>query len=423
MTLPPPEPPLPPEPTLPPELWMHILSYLPQSDLLQARLVNWTLCDIGMDLLRLYEHCTFPFDSPGFELLRAEEPWLAKRMKSVEISTSSLFDFEALCETLTPPITPAHPPPERKTTRKSRVWGVLVWWTRARGAPVHPPQAEEDAPMTPAGFPPNSAALRVLDALSAAENLQKATLRFSSHDHLADEVLFARSLFAVLYSPGFGATAHGVSQFEGYPLRLFFRALAASLEALSIMSNRDDVASHISDILSDQVAGTLVPKLRELTFYALIRNPGTLEGIGLNFPALRKLKMWPITIVASSPPPSLETLQLPELHTLEMWFQHPNMLLPFPYRSSTGLPRLETFHLLTEHIPKTEVSRICTFWKGTGIARLLLKVEILNGELIGLLAAAFPVLRDLTLYARHFIRPGLERETYVRCFSFILLFI
>ncbi|KAL4262394.1 hypothetical protein AB1N83_009428, partial [Pleurotus pulmonarius] len=85
------------------------------------------------------------------------------------------------------------------------------------------------------------------------------------------------------------------------PLRLFFRALAASLEALSIMSNRDDVASHISDILSDQVAGTLVPKLRELTFYALIRNPGTLEGIGLNFPALRKLKMWPITIVASSP--------------------------------------------------------------------------------------------------------------------------
>ncbi len=57
---------------LPPELWMHILSYLPQSDLIQARLVNWTLCDIGMDLLRLYEHCTFPFSSPGFELLRAE---------------------------------------------------------------------------------------------------------------------------------------------------------------------------------------------------------------------------------------------------------------------------------------------------------------------------------------------------------------
>ncbi|KAL4254374.1 hypothetical protein AB1N83_014335, partial [Pleurotus pulmonarius] len=322
---------LPPEPTLPPELWMHILSYLPQSDLLQARLVNWTLCDIGMDLLRLYEHCIFPFSSPGFELLRAEEAWFAKRMKSVEISTASLF--EALCETLTPRITPAHPPPERKRTRKSQFWGVLLWWTRARGAPVHPPQAEEDTPRTPSGFPPNSAALRILDALSAAENLQKATLRLSSNDHLDEEALFARSLFAVLYSrtpistldlimrPNKLESVLPLMEFRSLkdvrlhlydtslnqvlpskdPLRLFFRALAASLEALSIMSNRDDVASHISDILSDQVSGTVMPKLRELTFYALIRNPGTLEGIGLNFPALRKLKMWPITIVASSP--------------------------------------------------------------------------------------------------------------------------
>lgn len=58
---------------LPPELWRHILSFLPDPEILGIRATNRLFYDVAMD--RRYKHCQFPY----FRGCRGADPLHAMR--------------------------------------------------------------------------------------------------------------------------------------------------------------------------------------------------------------------------------------------------------------------------------------------------------------------------------------------------------
>ncbi|KAJ8694590.1 hypothetical protein PTI98_007248 [Pleurotus ostreatus] len=397
---------------LPPELWRHILSFLPDPEILGIRATNRLFYDVAMD--RRYKHCQFPYfrGCRGADLLHAtRHPLLAKRIKIVDISTLYLFPISL-------PVAPGW---------RSKILRFLVPSAPRRRTPrrTNPAALQE--------VPTKTKVDCILDIIGMAENLQKVSIQFPTCESPDLELDFITSLSSLLYD--FHSIYYlslrlqytkldwvlplmhfrGLREVRLYiymqagndlpaspripgMLLQFLECLRPLLEALTIWVFDYELISQISQTLCHE--GAIMRKVRELSTRLSFQNPRAFEAISTNYPLVTKLALTPV--IDMEPPPFLEDLMLPELRTLRLWM--PELIPGFWHGASSSLLLNELYITTAAHMPSEEVARLCRFFSRTQITHFSVSIEVLDAQLIDLLAGSFPNLRSVTLKVRHLMQ-------------------
>lgn len=152
------------------------------------------------------------------------------------------------------------------------------------------------------------------------------------------------------------------------------------------------------------MVGLMMPNLRELSL-PLTFSTTTLDAVSSKFSELTKLNLT-LCIPAASPTAALHSLQLPRLRSLWMTLRGLDDVTGVWDGSSSELCQLDDLRIQGRYAIPDEVVRICRFFRSSSITRLFLKVDVLHGPLIDMLAASFPHLHNLCLHARYLIRAG-----------------
>ncbi|KAL4257691.1 hypothetical protein AB1N83_012069 [Pleurotus pulmonarius] len=156
--------------------------------------------------------------------------------------------------------------------------------------------------------------------------------------------------------------------------------------------------------------GLTMPELRELSM-PITLSTAALDALSSKFSALTKLNLIlcaPASAIA--PKTALGNLRLPHLRSLWLAFREHDDTAGVRDGmwdgSSSGLCRLDDVRIYGRHAVSSEVASICRFFRASpsGITRLSLKVVVLDGPLVDMLASSFPHLRDLCIHARYLLQ-------------------
>ncbi|KAF7426145.1 hypothetical protein PC9H_008511 [Pleurotus ostreatus] len=403
---------------LPPEIWRHILSFLSEPyELLPICGVNRLFYDVAVDYRYRNLRMGFPSNSAVFKLRRARDPWLAKRVKSLYISTDAI---ELLFKDWSSFLLPSRP----------HWWNAIlsllpdaVLKTVAFPEPKPPPEKKDECTNIGAEEISNL----ILDAADGMTNIEKLEFHSTPTSELDFELEFMRLLCSrlqhlqtltfwvgtdkvhlvlpvlqfcnlkkiTLHIHACGAGGPAPSADACPRIRQFLRYFAPTLESLTVSTFDREVIERMSLALHD---GAVMPRLRKLSIFLMINDIQAFQSINTNYPALTELTLTtftPATIV------SLAYLQLPELRSLTLWFRHINTTQGL-WNGSSSFTKLETLHLMNGcELCPDEVAQLCRFFKKANIIDLMLCVYILDGDLIDTLALSFPSLSTLILTAQH----------------------
>ncbi|KAF4583430.1 hypothetical protein EYR38_002181 [Pleurotus pulmonarius] len=407
---------------LPPEIWRHILSFLSEPyELLPICGVNRLFYDVAVDYRYRNLRMGFPSNSAVFKLRRARDPWLAKRVKSLYISTDAIeLLFKEWPSFLLPSRTPWW----------SAILSLLpnaVLKTVAFPEPKPPPQKKDECTNIDAEELSNL----ILDAADGMTNIEKLEFHtISVSNDLGFELEFLRLLcsrlqrlrtltywvgtdkvhlalpilqFCSLKEITLHIHAHGAPQASASAdacprIRQFLRGLAPTLESLTVSTFDREVIEQISSTLHEDI---VMPNLQKLNTFLMIDNVRAFQSINANYPVLTELSLTtctPTTVV------SLGYLQLPELRSLTLWFRHMNTTHGF-WNGSSSFTQLQTLHLMHGcELSSDEVTQLCRFFRKASITDLMLCVHIIDGDLIDTLALSFPSLLTLILTAEFVVR-------------------
>ncbi len=142
-----------------------------------------------------------------------------------------------------------------------------------------------------------------------------------------------------------------------------------------------------------------MPNLRELATPLMVSPDSTRVFNRLNskYGSLTKLDLH---LHAEDNPPNvpLSSLRLPHLQALSLNFVS-EAAVPGLWSGRYEFPELQELRIDGRHLGLEEVASVCRFFAQTTIAVLSLRVSVLDGALLSLLAASLPALRDLSLFA------------------------
>lgn len=160
-----------------------------------------------------------------------------------------------------------------------------------------------------------------------------------------------------------------------------------------------------------------MPNLRELVTPLMLPDPPlAFDMVSSKYGYLTKLDLH-LHTEPVLPAISLSSLQLPRLRML--WLTFPSRgLTPRFWNGQCGSTQLEEFHVKGCYQSEDEVLSMCRFFASTTIVSLLLKVHVLDGVLLTLLATSFPGLRDLSLSAASLAsQRGILTQRNIVCIS------
>ena len=152
-----------------------------------------------------------------------------------------------------------------------------------------------------------------------------------------------------------------------------------------------------------------MPNLRELSIPFMPTAAAT-DTINSKFSLLTKLDLEFLAPTASL---ALQSLRLPRLRTLSLTFRRKEHTTGFWAGSASELPQLEELRVCGRHLPPGEVAQCARFFSESQITRLLLRVGVLDGPLVDLIAASFPALGDLHLQAQSLAGSGTMLATHM----------
>ncbi|KAF4594384.1 hypothetical protein EYR40_009188 [Pleurotus pulmonarius] len=156
--------------------------------------------------------------------------------------------------------------------------------------------------------------------------------------------------------------------------------------------------------------GLTMPELRELSM-PITLSTAALDTLSSKFSALTKLNLIlcaPASAIA--PMAALSNLRLPHLGSLWLAMREHDDTTGVRDGmwdgSCSGLCRLDDVRIYGRHTVPSEVASICRFFRAcpSGITRLFLKVVVLDGPLVDMLASSFPHLCELRIHAKYLLQ-------------------
>ncbi|KAF4572398.1 hypothetical protein EYR36_006900 [Pleurotus pulmonarius] len=182
-------------------------------------------------------------------------------------------------------------------------------------------------------------------------------------------------------------------------LPLFLKNVASSVEVLHVGALNGLHSGAISLAMTKILCVLAMPNLRELATPLMVSAGSTRVFNALNSKhgSLTKLVL---DLHAEDNPSnaSLSSLRLPHLQALWLNFVS-EAAVPGLWSGRYEFPELNELRIDGRHLGLEEVASMCRFFAQRTIAVLSLRVSVLDGALLSLLAASLPALRDLSLFA------------------------
>ncbi|KAF4584864.1 hypothetical protein EYR40_001687 [Pleurotus pulmonarius] len=182
-------------------------------------------------------------------------------------------------------------------------------------------------------------------------------------------------------------------------LPLFLKNVASSVEVLHVGALNGLHSGAISLAMTKIFCVLAMPNLRELATPLMVSpdSARVFDAFNSKYGSLTKLDLH---LHAEDNPPNvpLSSLRLPQLQALSLNFVS-EAAVPGLWRGRYEFPELQELRIDGRHLGLEEVASMCRFFAQTTIAVLSLRVSVLDGALLSLLAASLPALRDLSLFA------------------------
>ncbi|KAL4259985.1 F-box domain-containing protein [Pleurotus pulmonarius] len=402
---------------LPSETWVHILSFLADSEILPLYGVNRLFYNVAMESqYRLLSFC----DGKGFLLGNAclRDVELKKRIKSICISSSWLFVDEELGISNLPAQSPPVTPPVRNT---------LSSLLSHRNTPKVPEQKNKRR------TPPEQILVHILSVLDGAENLKELRIihdygprwDFSSQIlHPVSATLSNHSSLRKLYVEGYWLD-EVLPLVQFHNLTSVFIAISFSSQILHSMEAVPSFVKHVapsvevlhfsvttrghSGSISVPMAAILcanaltMPNLRELTTPLMVSPDPTLifHTISAKYGSLTKLDIY-INAGDFLMDVPLSCLALPHLRILYLSFAEDAPIVDL-WDGQWGFTELNEFRIKGRYLRLQEVDSMCRFFAKTALISLSIRVLILDGPLLRVLENSLPALRDLDLFANYLV--------------------
>ncbi|KAG9220209.1 hypothetical protein CCMSSC00406_0010208 [Pleurotus cornucopiae] len=181
-------------------------------------------------------------------------------------------------------------------------------------------------------------------------------------------------------------------------LPLFLKHVASSVEVLHVSALNGVHSGTISLAMTKIFCVLAMPNLRELATPFMV-SPDSMQvfnALNSKYGSLTKLDLHLHTEDNSLNVP-LSSLRLPHLRALWLNFVS-EAAVPGLWSGRYEFPELQELRIDGRHLGLEEVALVCRFFAQTTIAALSLRVSVLDGALLSLLAASLPALRDLSLF-------------------------
>ncbi|KAF9499218.1 hypothetical protein BDN71DRAFT_1442264 [Pleurotus eryngii] len=407
-------------PELPPEIWRRVLEFY------QRRNGNkfMSICQVNRlfyDVAMVYKGRRFEtldlrlaFGRGTTDLLRARNPWLAERLKSIYFSTSTLVELMAAGLTLSLLPSPRPPPTfpllgsydVEAALAHPLIQCILEVLQNAKNLHKYVVSVEYSLMYASKHSELERRLLRILLAqlpiggLGSAPKLQ-LLVDSCKFPLLLDELLVADlSKLKVLYITTYRSFTRLRGAIDSTKLRALFQHLAP-LESLHVSSDDYAIAAHINSIFDNHV---ILPKLRRLEITMTFDNIRSVRAICSNYPMMTMLEL---NLIVSGPrrdPLPLSSLDLPNLHVFTLSMKGHMNPATF-WHGQFNSPHLRTLRL-TKCLKETQrqdlryiTTQVCGFFKSESITRFETDVGVLEKYVLDIFAASFPKLRTLIIRA------------------------
>ncbi|KAF4580664.1 ATP phosphoribosyltransferase (ATP-PRTase) (ATP-PRT) [Pleurotus pulmonarius] len=402
--------------SLPPEIWIRVLTFLPDPEVVRLYGVDLLFYDVAM--ARRYGHLSLA-DYAAFERTKA---CVSTARLQKHVKAACIFNIFSNPETMSPVVR------SPSATRGSRLKRLVLRATKAlrrsknrASASLDVPTLVHDCILSVLGGAENIQELSVwgpwsasfeqsiLQPLHSALSTRPIRKLHVESDNLCDLLPFTEFLGLEEVSIEIMQPKAELSQ-APQAFSRFIKHIAPSIRILSVASwEAHSVLRSIAGVLLD---GVDMPNLRELSIPFMPTATAT-DTINSKFSLLTKLDLEFLAPTASL---ALQSLRLPHLRTLSLTFRRKEHTTGFWAGSASELPQLEELRVCGRHLPPGEVAQCARFFSESQITRLILRVGVLDGPLVDLIAASFPVLGDLHLQAQSLASSGTMLATHMDVF-------